>query len=309
MENGVVNTTVISDRVKVLEVENSYRGMMSVIGRMEPKLRYIVCGAWDAPGDDGLLALDEYCTWCGVFRNQMFKPTMLFLEVDGEVCMRMRANATTFVYYLSYDRSGAVNIFDYRGMETYEGLTNQEISDAVDFVISWSSRLCGPSILMRDDVEWLFGEASAEERARVARTLPYSDGQSRCQVNYEDVVNRLARDESPLVRAALAVNEHVSSPWITIGLHTDRDWRVRLAVASECRRNGMLNNLPDGRVMRWHLLDDREPEVRMRTAAEIIGTICTHLWTENSERLARSLMKSCDERIREYAAMRIMETK
>ena len=309
MENGVVDITAISGRVKVLEVENSYRGMMSVIGRMEPALRCVVCGTWDAPEDDGGIHFDEYCTWCGVFRSHGFKPSMPFLEVDGKICMRtMRDNSTQFVYYKSYyDRM--VNVFDYCSMQTYDGLSNQEMSDLVEFLIGWSSKLCGPSILLKDDVEWLFGEAGAEERARVARTLPFPDGLSHYQVDYGDVVSQLARDESPLVRAALMVNEHMYRPWITMGLHTDRDWLVRMAVASECRRNGMLNNLPDARVMRRHLLDDREPEVRLRVAAEIINSICTHLWTENSDRLAGSLMKSCDERIREYAAMRIMETR
>lgn len=231
MENGVVNTTAISGRVKVLEVENSYRGMMSVIGRMEPALRCVVCGTWDAPEDDGGIHFDEYCTWCGVFRSHGFKPSMPFLEVDGKICMRtMRDNSTQFVYYKSYyDRM--VNVFDYCSMQTYDGLSNQEMSDLVEFLIGWSSMLCGPSILLKDDVEWLFGEAGAEERARVARTLPCSDGLSHYQVDYEEVVSQLARDGSPLVRAALMVNEHMSSPWITMGLHTDRDWRVRRAVA------------------------------------------------------------------------------
>lgn len=305
--DGIVEAHDIDGRVRVLEVENSYRGMMSVIDRMAWSLRKAVTGrVHKTCPDDGVL-LDEYCRWSSVFGTDCFLPSMAFLEVDGVVTMKMnRRYPGLFEYYIPTGVNGGLFGRDMRDSSDLDDAQKTAVSEWMSVRLSrfdWK-RSHG---LLAVDADWLLGDAPLADRIMAARTIRFLDI-SRPD-GYFKLMKTFSVDPCYEIRRAVALNQY--SPWgVYEWLAEDPDWRVRLAMACSCP----VGIAADDRTPVWRrvskvmvaLLGDDEPEVRWRMGAEIIENVVGHLKAGKSARFLDCLLGCGDEEIRSRVMIKVL---
>ena len=294
MDDVILIEWPVDGELSVVEVENSYRGMEAVIGRMTAPMRRISIGhgALESEPFDGVL-FDEYREWSEFYT--MSRPRLLFLSRNGEIFM-----VGTGIDQMSlpvFEGDGRMRLVD---ISTCSEVAKEQAVHVTSKLIELAGRYEGPTWLTDDDADWIMDGAPEEDRIRVAHSIAGMHV-GRC----EKIRKFLAHDESPMVRMCSALNPSVE-PWMLHDLSKDPDWHVRQAVARAPAFSH--SSLMGVSVLVSRLLDDPEFEVRMRMAAVMINTARMNVIPcfDRSKRI-RMLMECKDERIRSYAAMSLME--
>jgi len=280
-ERDVIETllSLRGGAVQAIRVEDSYRGMASVLPDMNRALQKCVAGH-AAPFGDGIL-FDEYCKWCDWFYSNTMDP--VFLVVNGIVQMSCGGTGV----------AGSMSFIHYKCIGADELVVMEEMTKS--------------------------GLVSVDEAVRLEKLMDDYHGRPRpvplpheldVRNSSTDHLDKLSRDESPENRMAVAMHPQ-TMPYTLMRLSKDPDWRVRMAVAMS--GNVLSGNFVDVSIMRKRLLNDENFEVRTRMAAGLVNQMMLYARSPFMDkfgwknRLSRDMLACEDETLKSLLAVRMME--